>query len=767
MRKLATAAFSFASVQVLLCYIVPQRYAPVCAGVFLLAFFLSLLLKGDARTRAALIAAGLCIGAAWSWGYHLIFLQGANALSGRTETVTACVMDYPEERNYGARVDMRIQLPGPDTTATVFFFSEYPDLEPGDAVQMTAEFLRPSDVFEGGNEIYARRGTALFAYAQKGWNAEKNGFSVRYLPRRLAHAVGESVRQSFPEDVRGFMSALLVGDRTELYQDDAAVQALSRSGISHIVAVSGMHLAFIMQFITLLTRRKKLIAAIGIPAVLFFMAMTGFPASAVRAGVMQLFVLTAYLLKREADPLTSLSASLLVILLVNPDAVGSAGLQLSFAATLGLILVSPHLFEVIYAHLPKTWKKKKTLRGVIVFLLSGVCSTLGALVLTVPLTAAHFGTVSLAAPIANLIVSWPAAVSFTGGYLVCLAGMIYAPLGSACGYLLAYVPRFILLMAGWLSGLSLSAVSTSDPYILTWLIYIYVMLAAVLLMRPTLRQMIVPAAFAVVSFCVVMLITLMRPAVNGEMVFTVLDVGQGQCCVAEMGGGAVVIDCGSTSADDSGRIAADHLYSLGETEIDLLVLTHFHADHVNGVTELMARVPVAALAVPIPPEEDEWAAERIISLAERQNADIIYVTEDMAFSTGDFTITLYAPVGDDTYENERGVTVLLSEQDYDVLVTGDAGMETEIILARTKELPDIETLVVGHHGSRYSTSLTLLNSVTPETAIISVGEDNGYGHPAPEVLDRLESFGITVYRTDRNGSVTVRSEVRSGNGGQK
>ncbi len=764
MRKLATAAFSFAAAQVLLSYIVPQRFAPVCAGVFLLAFMIALLLKGDVRLRAALIAGGLLAGAMWNWGYHILFLRGANALSGRTETVTACVIDYPEERDYGARVDMRIELDGPDPAATVFFFSEYPDLRPGDTVQMTAEFLRPSDVFEGGNELYARRGTSLFAYAQKGWRVNQGSFSIWYLPRRLAHAVGERVRLSFPEDVRGFMSALLVGDKTELYQDDVTVQTLSRSGISHIVAVSGMHLAFIMQFIALLFRRKKLIAAIGIPAVLAFMAMTGFPPSAVRAGVMQLFVLTAYLLRREADPLTSLSASLLVILFANPDSVGNPGLQLSFAATLGLILVSPHLFEEIYSHLPKKWMKRKTLRGVTVFLLSGVCSTLGALVLTVPLSAAHFGTVSIVAPLANLIVSWPAAVSFTGGYLVCLIGLISAPLGSACGYLLAYAPRFILLAARWLSGLALSAVSTSDPYILAWLIYVYVMLAAVLLLRPTLRQMIVPAALAVVSFCAVMLITLMRPALNGEMVFTVLDVGQGQCCVAELGGGAMVIDCGSTSTDDSGRIAADYLYGLGESGIDLLVLTHFHADHVNGATELMARIPVAAVAMPIPAEEDAWTAERIISLAERQNTDIIFVTEDTTFSSGDTAVTLYAPVGDDTYENERGVTVLLTEQDYDVLVTGDAGMETEIILSRTKSLPDIETLVVGHHGSRYSTSLTLLNRVTPEIAIISVGEDNVYGHPAPEVLERLESFGITIYRTDRNGSVTVRSEVRSGNG---
>ena len=756
MRKLAAAAFSFAAAQALFYYLLPVSLGPVCAGVSALAFLAALLLRGDARVRAALIAAGLCVGSLWSWGYDRLFLAGAESLSARTVTVDARVLDYPEERDYGARVDMRVMLSGPDATATVFFFEELPYLSPGDTVHMKAEFVRPSDVFDGGNEIYARRGTSLFAYAQQGWSAE-HGFSLRYLPRRAAKVLGDRLREIFPRDVRGFMSALLLGDRTELYEDEIAVQAMSRSGISHVVAVSGMHLAFLMQFLTLLTRRKKVLAAVGIPGVLFFMAMTGFTPSVARAGIMQLFVLTAYLLKREADPLTSLAASLLILLGLNPRAVGSPALQLSFAATLGLILVSPHLFERAYAHVPKKLKTKKLPRGVIVAILSGVCSTVGALLLTVPLSAAHFGYVSVVSPVVNLIISWPVSAAFVGGYIVTLLGMLCPPLGAACASVLSVLPRFILGAARFFAALSVSSVSTGDPFVLAWLIYVYALLAVLLIIRPRIRQLLVPGALAVVSFCLVILITQLRPAVSGEMEFTVLDVGQGQCCIAEMYGAAVVVDCGSTSQEDAGRVAADAIYGSGETAVDLLVLTHYHADHVNGVAELMARVPVAAVALPEPAEEDAEAAGRILALAERQKADIIVVTEDMTLDVGEGQVTLFAPVGDATYENERGICILLTDGDYDVLITGDAGMETEIILARTKDLPDIETLVVGHHGSHYSTSVTLLNAVTPETAIVSVGEDNPYGHPSPDVLERLDSFGITIYRTDRNGTVTVRA----------
>ena len=139
-------------------------------------------------------------------------------------------------------------------------------------------------------------------------------------------------------------------------------------------------------------------------------------------------------------------------------------------------------------------------------------------------------------------------------------------------------------------------------------------------------------------------------------------------------------------------------------------------------------------------------------MADHRDIDLIYVTQDMTVSMGGAEITLYAPLGSET-ENESCVIVLCTQEDFDVLITGDSPSTIEYRLLDHADLPDIELLVVGHHGSASSTSQDLLDAVTPEIAVISVGE-NSYGHPANSVLRRLDNEGILVYRTDENGSLT-------------
>jgi competence protein ComEC len=132
---------------------------------------------------------------------------------------------------------------------------------------------------------------------------------------------------------------------------------------------------------------------------------------------------------------------------------------------------------------------------------------------------------------------------------------------------------------------------------------------------------------------------------------------------------------------------------------------------------------------------------------------IIYVTRPQSYTFGTATVTVYPPLGGDD-ANELGLALVFTEGGYDILITGDMDSSNERRLVHTYDIPDVETLIVGHHGSRYSTSEDFLRAVTPETAVISVGR-NSYGHPAPDTLARLEKYGISVYRTDLAGNVTI------------
>ena len=236
-----------------------------------------------------------------------------------------------------------------------------------------------------------------------------------------------------------------------------------------------------------------------------------------------------------------------------------------------------------------------------------------------------------------------------------------------------------------------------------------------------------------------------------------LDVGQGACTLALDGEHAVVIDCGGTGTlENAGDTACEYLLSRGRRSVDAVVLTHLHSDHAGGVTRLLSRLDVGELYVAEAAEDTDGELAGLLACAERHGTAVRYVcAEDVEENYGGIALTLYAPAeaGD---ENERGVAVLASVGGWDALVMGDLGMAAERELAAEGAIPDVDILAVGHHGSRYSTSFELLEAAQPEMAVISVGYNN-YGHPADEALARLNLAGARVYRTDIDGSITVRT----------
>jgi competence protein ComEC len=240
---------------------------------------------------------------------------------------------------------------------------------------------------------------------------------------------------------------------------------------------------------------------------------------------------------------------------------------------------------------------------------------------------------------------------------------------------------------------------------------------------------------------------------TADGVVTVLDVGQGSCAALLSGEGTCLVDCGGSGMDDAGDVAADYFASQGVDRLDLLVLTHFDSDHINGVEELFYRMDVEKLAVP-DVETEYGQREQVLALAEKEGAQVLFITEITEFSMGETgTLTVYPPLARGA-SNEQGLFVLCSAAGFEALITGDADAAVEKLLVKSYDIPDIDLLVVGHHGSAGSTCEELLDGVTPEVAVISVGY-NSYGHPREEVQERLEERDISIYRTDTMGSVSI------------
>ena len=247
---------------------------------------------------------------------------------------------------------------------------------------------------------------------------------------------------------------------------------------------------------------------------------------------------------------------------------------------------------------------------------------------------------------------------------------------------------------------------------------------------------------------------------SGNMNVTVLDVGQGESVALYSDGQAMLVDCGSSNSYvDAGAVAADSLTSMGFSHLKAVAVTHFHADHTNGLYTLLSRLKVDTLY--LPDMEDEYGVrERLLELADRYGITVEWVRRTTLVAVGDIMVTFYPPVGEGDI-NEQGLSVLGSANDFDVLITGDMKGDTERALLKKYPIPDIEILVVGHHGSKYSSDEAFLEAIKPEIAIISVG-DNSYGHPAPETVQRLERIGAAVRCTNTEGSITIHEGEEHG-----
>ena len=757
MRVLATIGFSF-SAGVFLAALLPwngwQLYA--AGGVLLLALaWLFAARKQKYFRRGLLILLPLAVSLAYFAGYDHLVRQPIEDRCGAASDFTATVCDWPQATERGARVT--VELEGYHRARAVLYGeAELLAARPGDTVTGTAQWQSAAHFDSDDVTHFNARGVYALLYGREDVRLSAgDGDALRWLPQRAGKAFREKVAAIWDDPrVSGFLTAELTGDKSAM--DDGDYLAMQETGLAHLFAVSGLHCAFLVTLLALLiSRRQRLLCAVTIPLLLFYMVMVGMSPSVVRACIMQIFLLIAPLFRRGSDPLTSLAAALLVILLCNPFAAASVSLQLSFSATLGMVLLSPRLYKLLTG-----WYKGKCrlLRTALCFVAANLSATLSAVVFTAPLTAWYFRIFVLVAPLSSLLAVPAAGWSFMAAFVTVLLGFVWLPLASLLGWISWALVRYILWIANGMMSWRYHAVYFTNPYLIYWLLFLYAAFIGCAVTPDGKRKYLLATVLSVATLTAAIWVN-RQDYQYGVLTALTLDVGQGESVILTSGGETALVDCGSSNSyKDPGGLAADTLHSMGVRELSAVVVTHYHADHTNGLYEVLRRIPVQTIY--LPDIEDEYGVrERLVSLAEEKGAQVTYVTKETADTLGDTVLTIYPPVQSGGDLNELGLTALASAGDFDLLITGDMSGSTEKKLVETYALPDIEVLVVSHHGSRYSSNIRFLKSVTPEAAVISVG-DNNYGHPSEETLQRLLAVGADIWRTDQQG--TIRITVNGG-----
>lgn len=747
MRKLMWFVIGFAAACGLCAYIPAEGWIKSCLLVVCIILLPAVFaaIRWKSVRRAVLVLFGFAAALAWFLLFQRYYLMPAIALDGVTVETTVTATDYGYNTGYGTGVDGEVVIDGKTYLIRVYI-DEEKEIVPGDTISGSFRCRITTSQGQEGATYHSGNGTFLLGYQEELVQIVRGEQGrIEYFAAELREQIKELLRRCFPEDVFAFTKALLLGDGSDLsYEVDTAFKL---SGIRHIIAVSGLHVTILYSLLSLITFRKRFLTAlVTFPVLFLFAAVAGFTASVTRACIMVGLMILAQLFRKEYDSPTALAFACLVMLVRNPLVITSVGFELSVGCVAGIQLFSEPVKSWLNSLFPAA-KGKKLRSKLTNWFTSSISVTLGAMSLTTPLSAYYFGAVSLVGILTNLLTLWVVNFIFNGIVVVAVVGLFWVNGAGFLAAVIAWPIRFVLFTAKFLASLPLAAVYTRNIYITAWLVFCYILLAVFLLSRK--RRPAVLMCCAVLGLCAALLASWLEPLMDHSRL-TVLDVGQGQSILFQSEGKTYLVDCGGDNDEMTADIVAETLLSQGIHHLDGIILTHGDRDHAGGLQYLLTRIDTDMIF--LPDTADNAVDDSVRNLTD---GEIVYVADDLALTYGSTEITVFGPVFVSD-RNENSLCVLFSTEKCDILITGDRSDFGERMLLREAELPYVDVLIAGHHGSKYSTSEELLRAVRPETVIISVGADNWYGHPADEVLERLESFGCEVYRTDEDGTVIFR-----------
>ena len=628
---------------------------------------------------------------------------------------------------------------------------------------------------------YQTKRIVLFCYAEEAVLVDGKVRPVPQFFYRLRETLSGRCRTVFGEKYRGVIGAMLLGDKTEL--KDETKEIYQKSGMSHLLAISGLHVSiFGMTLYRLLRRMGLPFWAAGLPSMLLVLAygvLTGMSTSTARAVLMFLLSTAADLFGKSYDMLTALAFAALLLLAEQPLYARSASFLLSFGAVLGIGLVYPALLELFPI-------RKKRLQAILL--------SLSVQLMTLPMIQNFYYEIPLySVPLNLVVIPLMTALMLSGilavGFSFVSPGLAKAP-ALFCSLIMELYER--------LGSLSLrlpgAVFHCGKPE--TWqLVLYYLCLGAFLLWRfcvrelrkkrtaraaalgeeeeeeeekrpePNLRKRRILSAAGLL-----LLILLLSVRFSRGFQFTMLDVGQGDGLFLRTAAGtAVLVDGGSTSVSKAGTYRIlPFLKAEGTGKLDYVIATHMDEDHISGIREILEQsmrpgsLKVKTLLLSEQALREEKGQE-LYRLACSAGTKVQTIQRGTVLRDASAELRCLYPEQGEEYKDTNGSSVVLRlvYGEFSMLLTGDLDSVGEHRILENGEITDCQVLKAGHHGSGTSTSEEWLAAVSPKLTLISCGADNSYGHPHQETLERLARAGSEILITKDWGALTVRSNGKS------
>lgn len=571
-------------------------------------------------------------------------------------------------------------------------------------------------------------------------------------------SIKKGVEKYFNSETAALMNALILADKSEISFETK--KSFIETGVVHVLAVSGLHVAFVAVAFLFFFGRFELVWRIFLTCcgLLFFIIITNAPASVVRASIMAAVILVSYPSGRSTFGVNSLAVAALLILIFNPSDLFHPGFQLSFSAVLSILVLTPVLAEI--------FRVKSITNRYIKFVLNFFSVSLSAQIGTLPFTTYYFSKISLVALGANFFIIPLIAFILGGGIGVLLLSPISNHAASMIAVSINMITAILNSTVNFFASFDYSYLRVPNFSLTDALIVLSFIITFGILTNKNR-----PAIFTIIFTLLLLLNADLFIRLDDENLLDenklnifMIDIGQGDSFLIKFPNGkTALLDAGNATPqfDNGEKIILPLLEHLQIDKINFALVSHLDADHYAGFHSLVRKGKIERLIKPFP----DSANKKDLEFERFLKANHVHISYFDGRTEIDSNVRLYNFVNHhaDGFKskttNERSSFFLMKYGDCEILFTGDAPARLEKFVAQKfSPMLHADILKVGHHGSRTSTSENFLDLVNPKTALISAGIGNMFKHPSKVILERLAKDSIEVYRTDLNGAVILTSD---------
>lgn len=613
---------------------------------------------------------------------------------------------------------------------------------------------------------------------------------IFYILGKIHENLYGKLDELYKSEYSEFLKGILFGNTKNI--DDEIKENFKSSSISHILAISGMHISYIIIGIELFLKKiiinKKVKNYILIFFLLFFLILTGGTVSCVRACLMFIINVISFNLYRKNNIHLSMFFSFIIILLINPFYILNVGIWLSFLATLGII--------EFYRFFIKLFKKIAKTKMNIIFEYMFV--SISAQILIFPIIIYYFNTFSLTFIISNILVSFFIGYIIGIGYISILISYLFPKIANVLVIIENGLIYILFNISKLCSNLPFSKIYLITPNFITVIFY-YILIyyfikkfnknkfyfMKILLSKKYLKIFINELCtifklyFLKIIFVIkklrkiqililFVIITFICLSFNQVLKIYFIDVGQGDSClIITPNNKRILIDGGEGNSEkyDMGKnVLFPYLLDRKINKIDYLIISHFDNDHVGGLIYIIENLKVDKILIGIQNEKN-YQLDKILELAMKKNIETVILSSEMKIEIEKNTyIEVLWPdkehLINENKLNNNSLVFKFIYKDFSILFTGDIEKiaEKEILEKYQNNLKILKSniLKVAHHGSKTSTDLKFLEKIKPQIALIGVGKNNDFGHPNTKVLEALQNMNVKIYRTDLNGEIEIK-----------